>query len=346
MSTTLEAPRIAADGEVVAKAQQRRFGGVAGAIVLGCMLATAVAAQGTARSLDIPPGARENALGRAGVALVGDPSDALWWNPAMLGFAEWHSAQFTHAQLARGLSDDVRYNHVAAGVPVGGRFGLGVSGTFLSYGDEEFFVAEPRERSWALAAGYRVLPNLAAGLTVKHVRLEGFSGFGREESTVGFDFGGLFRKTLASVTIGAGVNVQNIGPEMEFPSGVSSPLSRNLKIGGAASVRESLGTGGFEAGATLLVDFDQSLVTDEFRTWSYGAEIHGGIGSRARAAFRLGYYDDPSGQVQDWTYGAGVRILGASLDVASIPQARTLPRVSKWTVGLHTDALRPRLAAR
>ncbi len=53
-------------------------GGVAGAIVLGCVLATAVAAQGTARSLDIPPGARENALGRAGAALVGDPSDAMW----------------------------------------------------------------------------------------------------------------------------------------------------------------------------------------------------------------------------------------------------------------------------
>lgn len=238
-------------------------GAVAAAIVFGCVLADAVAAQGTARSLDIPPGARENALGHAGVAVVGDPSDALWWNPAALGFAEWYSAQHTRARLARGLASDVQYRHVAAGVPVGGRFGLGVSGTFLSYGILEspggFFVPEPRERSWALAAGYRVLPNLAAGLTVKYVRLEDFYGAGSEESAAGFDFGGLFRKTLAPVTIGAGVNVQNIGPEMQFPSGASAPLGRNLKIGGAASVRASPGAGSFEAGATLLVDLNQSL---------------------------------------------------------------------------------------
>jgi hypothetical protein len=81
----------------------------------------------------------------------------------------------------------------------------------------------------------------------------------------------------------------------------------------------------------LVVDLNQSLVTDEFRTWGYGAEIHGGIGSWARAALRLGYYDDQSGRIQDWTYGAGIRVFGASVDVASIPQVETLPRVRKWT---------------
>jgi hypothetical protein len=332
---------MAAGSEVVARRSGAgcwpwSAGVVAGAIVLGCVLATAVAAQGTARSLDIPPGARENALGRAGVALIGDPSDALWWNPAALGFAEWYSAQYTRARL--GPSSDLPYKHVAAGIPIGGGLGLGLSGTFLSYG------ATPSERAWAFATGYRFKPSLAAGLTMKYVRLEGFSP--QVNSTVGFDLGGLFRKTLAPVTVGAGVNVQNIGPAMEFPSGASAPLGRNLKIGVAASVQAPSRAGSFEAGATLLVDHNQSLVTDEFRTWSYGAEIHGGIGSWARAAFRLGYYDDPSGQIQDWTYGAGVRVFGASVDVASIPQARTLPRVRKWTFGFHTDVLRPRRDAR
>ncbi len=238
----------------------------------------------------------------------------------------------------------MQYRHVAAGVPIGGRFGLGVSGTFLSYGGD--FGSEPREQSWALAAGYRVRPDLAAGVTVKYVWLEDFYGVGSKQSVVGFDLCGLFRQTLAPVTIGAGVNVQNIGSEMEFPSGGSAPLGRNLKIGGAASVRTPPGARSFDAGATLLVDLNQSLVTDEYRTWSYGAEIHAGIGLRARVAFRLGYYDDPSGRIQDWTYGAGVRVFGASVDVASIPQVETLPRVRKWTFGFHTDVLRPRLAAR
>jgi len=318
-------------------------GGVASAIVLSCVLATAVGAQGTASSLNVPPGARENALGRAGAALVGDPSDALWWNPAALGFAEWYSAQYTHARLDAGSASNIQYKHLAAGVPVRGRFGLGASATFLSYGVPGFVVPEPRERSWAFAAGYRILPNVAAGLTVKYVGLENFYGFGSNESAVGFDFGGLVRRVLAAVTLSAGVNVQNVGSEMEFPGGASAPLGRNLKIGGAAAVRQS--SGRREAGATLLVDFNQSLVTDEFRTWSYGAEVHGLLAPRVRAAFRLGYYDDPSGQIQDWTYGAGARVFGASVDFASIPQAGTLPRVHKWTFGFHTDMLRPRTAA-
>lgn len=101
-----------------------------------------------------------------------------------------------------------------------------MGGTRVSYGGRE------RESSWALAAGYRVRPDLAAGVTVKYVWLENLYGVGGKQSVVGFDLGGLFRKTLAPVTIRAGFNVKDIGPEMEFPSGASAPLGRNLVIGG------------------------------------------------------------------------------------------------------------------
>ena len=47
-----------------------------GVTVLVCAAARPAASQTTARSLDIQPGARENGLGAAGVALVGDASDA------------------------------------------------------------------------------------------------------------------------------------------------------------------------------------------------------------------------------------------------------------------------------
>src|ERR1044071_8329972 len=72
---------------------------------LGHRHAGEVWAQSSDGSLDGLPGARENALGGAGVALIGDPSDAVWWNPAALGFARKASAQVTQANLP-GFAND------------------------------------------------------------------------------------------------------------------------------------------------------------------------------------------------------------------------------------------------
>ena len=69
-----------------------------------------------AASLGIQPGGRQNGLGAAGVALFGDPSDALWWNPAGLGFADRTSVQYTYAKLLPGLAD-LPYRHIAAAAP-------------------------------------------------------------------------------------------------------------------------------------------------------------------------------------------------------------------------------------
>ena len=102
----------------------------------------------------------------------------------------------------------------------------------------------------------------------------------------------------------------------------------------------------WEAGGTLVADFNQSLVTHEYRTYHFGAEMHVAYKSWATAAIRGGYYDDPLGEIQDAAYGAGIRILGAGVDFASIPQALDLPNVHKWTFGFHTDQRMGRLTRR
>lgn len=316
----------------------------------GLIWGQSVLAQGTARSLDIQPGARQNALGAAGVALEGDPSDALWWNPAALGFAEWQGAQYTRAMLLPGLADDIVYQHVAAGGAVGGRLGIGASGTFLSYGDLEypFPDGESTEWSWAAAAGYRVLPELAIGLTARYVKVDLVPDV-FEGSGFGFDFGALYRTNLEPVRLGAGVNLQNVGPEMSFgSSGRTYPMSRNLKVGGAVTWPVELRDEGFETGTTVLADFNQSLVTNKFRTYNFGVEAYVAAGKWARVALRGGYYDDPLGDIQDPTFGAGIRIAGATVDFGSIPQARDsgLERVQKWSFGLQTDFLLEMLKAR
>lgn len=315
---------------------------------MGLAWAPSALAQGTARSLDIQPGARQNAMGAAGIALLSDPADALWWNPAALGFAEWHSAEYTRVQLMPGLADDVSYQHVAAAMPVGGRFGVGASATLLDYekADRWWSPAVPNERSLAVAMGYRLLPELALGLTFKQVSVEFIPG--EDTGTTAFDLGALYLTSLDPIRLGVGACVQNVGPEMEFesPFGNShSPLSRALRIGGAATLPVPM-DGGLETGTTLQLEFMQSLVTNEFRTYHAGAESYVAYGRRVRVAVRGGYYDDPRGEIQDWTWGVGARIAGLSVDYAEIPQAKNsgLPYVQKWTFGLHTDLLLDLLA--
>src|SRR5689334_17606350 len=102
--------------------------------LLGVGLAGAAFAQGTGRSLDIEPGARQNGMGAAGVALVEDASGVTWWNPAGLGFANKSAVEVTYAQLVPGLASDVSYNYATFVKPVQGWGAFGVGLVFLNYG--------------------------------------------------------------------------------------------------------------------------------------------------------------------------------------------------------------------
>jgi len=322
---------------------------LAASVLIVMAWACVASAQGTATSLDIQPGARQNSMGAAGVALEADPADAMWWNPAALGFAEWHGVGYTRANLLPGLAD-LPYEYIAGAGMVRPGLGLGVSGTFLDYGQwsDGFSTWRYTEWSGAVAAGYRVTPELALGVTGKYVNVDFPSG-SNESHTFGFDIGGLYRRTFAPARIGIGFNVQNLGPEMKFGStSETSPLSRNFKLGGTVTLPMAIGSAGYEAGATAAVDWDHSLVTDGYDVLHYGVEISGAYRWWVRLAVRGGYYDDQLGDITDWTWGAGGRVAGLSLDYAQIPQARDsgLPNVEKWSIGLHTDALMKNLSAR
>ena len=319
-------------------------------VVVGLFCWTAARGQGTERSLDIQPGARQNGMGATGVALESDPADAMWWNPAALGFAEWHSVGYTYVQLVPGLATDVIYHHAAGAGRVTDRLGVGLSGTFLSYGESTYGFRKFDSTEWsgALAVGWRVLPDLAVGATAKYVRMDIWPVL-LEGSTAAFDLGASWRQTIAPVRVGLGIAFQNLGPEMKFGYfDSSSPLSRNLKLGGAMVLPIPTGSGGFEANATAVMDWDNSLVTSDFEVLHYGFELEGGYRRWVRLAARGGYYDDQKGQITDPTWGAGARVWGVSMDYAQIPQAHDsgLPNVEKWTFGVHSDALLEWLSAR
>ena len=81
----------------------------------------------------------------------------------------------------------------------------------------------------------------------------------------------------------------------------------------------------------LVEDFNQSLVTSDFRTYNHGLELR----YADQIAGRIGWYSDPLGAISDFTYGLGVTFRGLNLDLGSIPQAKDsgLGNVQKITLG-------------
>ncbi len=306
------------------------------AAALALLVAGSAHAQGTGRSLDIQPGARQNGMGAAGVALAEDATGVTWWNPAGLGFVQKSAVEITYAKLVPGLADDVSYNYATFVKPLQGWGAFGVGLVFLSYGTSEGTdgigqstgTFTSNEISPALYYGARILPDLSVGASLKYIRIQlapnAQSGVG---STFGLDVGALYNIPSARLKLGA--NIQNLGPSVTFVNeDQRSPLSRNLKVGAAWEATSSQ-----EFRLLVLADFNQSLVTSGFYTYNAGVELK----YTDQIAGRIGYYYDPLGDIQDITYGIGVGWKGLALDYASIPQAKgsNLPNVNKITLGYH-----------
>ena len=303
-------------------------------LALGLATAATAYAQGTGRSLDIQPGARQNGMGATGVAIADDATGVTWWNPAGLGFVTKSAIDLTYAQLVPGLATDVNYNYATFVHPTSGWGGLAQGLVFLSYGTSEG--TDPfgnptgtftsNEVSPALYYGTKLLADLSVGASLKYIRIQlapqSLSGVG---STFGLDLAALYR--IPAARLNFGVNVQNLGPSVTFINeDERSPLSRNIKTGFAWDAYDKDGFRLLAAG-----DFDQSLVTSSFY------QLHGGIELKYtdQIAGRVGYYYDPLGQLEGLTYGLGLGWKGLSLDFGSIPQAKDsgLPNVSKITLG-------------
>lgn len=303
-------------------------------ILLMLCLAAVSFAQGTGRSLDIQPGARQNGFGGAGVALGEDATGVTWWNPAALGFVNRSAVELTYAQLVPGLATDVSYNYGTFVKPVEGWGAFAVGLVFLSYGTSDqtnpdgtvVGTFSSNEVSPALYYGTKLLPDFSVGAALKYIRIQlapsAQSGVG---STFGVDLGALYRIPAARLNLG--MNLQNLGPSVTFLNeDQKSPLSRNLKVGASWEASQSK-----EFRFLVVGDFNQSLVTNKFRTYNGGVELR----YSDQIAARIGYYDDPLGEIKDLTYGFGASWKGLSLDYASIPQAKDsgLPNVNKITLG-------------
>jgi hypothetical protein len=315
---------------------------ISGAIVLVLLAVLSVdaGAQATsgAQSLNITPGARADAMGRANVALSNDATSN-WWNPAALAGFNQKVFSLMHTQLVPDLADDVYYEYLGYAQHVEGWGGVGASLIFLTYGksvatDEQGLeqgTFSSYELSPSVSLGTEIAKGLSAGISLKYVyvmlapkqyTLDKQAGTG---DTFAADLGLLYDISGLGIPVRIGANLQNLGPNISFiDEDQSDPIGRKLWLG--------IGIKPFDTGQFRFLtefDMDKSLIySDEKPIWNAGMEL----AYNNVAALRAGYIDDVDGEIKDPTFGFGIQVSTLSFDYASVPQAKGLDRVSKFSL--------------
>jgi hypothetical protein len=303
--------------------------------------------------LKIKPGARATGMGQAGVAVY-QRAHSMWWNPAQLAQSDGKEFSSTLAKLVPDLADDVYYLNLAYGQHLEGWGGLGIEVMYLSYGKTE--AVDEEGTSYGYFSSYEFVPTIGFG-----TRLiggpEGAASGNKDGKADAFavDIGGLMGGAFPIPNFGGdplayaiGANVQNLGSKLVYiDADQGDPLPRNLKVGIALDLlsSESFGIiGSFDYNKALIEygDTDRQEQVDKFGWGNAERLLNAGIEFTMRdlLSFRTGYVDDPEGEIESWTFGAGLDVSfsgGTKLirfDYSSVPQALDLDRVSYLSVGV------------
>lgn len=326
---------------------------------LGAMPETCRAVSGAgAIVLDFPIGARYNAMGEAGVALSQDAT-AAWWNPGGLAFAsdgdKPRDLHIMQSNLAEGLADDIALYWLGYATPFGGAGTLGFSMTYLNMGEQMAVDEDQNELglfrsfmfTFGATFGAKLTPNIGVGIGAKYFRdrLAPSWALQDEETGAGDSFGvdlGILAK-LSRLPVNLAFSVTNLGPNIKhIDADQSDPMPRKMVFGGAYRV--------FDSPSSSLVVIADVLVPllkwdDDSEDWGFGPDFKeevlgfGAEWSYVQSLFlRFGYKNDHAGDIQDHTWGFGLDLnrwlgQGISFGYASVPQAKTLDRVNRFSMG-------------
>jgi hypothetical protein len=321
--------------------------------------------------LKIKPGARATGMGQAGVALD-QRAHSVWWNPALLAETGEKQVSSTMVKLVPDLAEDVYYLNMGYAEHLEGWGGIGLDVMYLSYGKTEAMDTEGVSHGFfssyefvpVLGFGTKllarkpesILSDLDVGISLKYVLVDlapewalkvvDIQGKDGRADAFGVDLGVMMDGRLGGIPYSVGANVQNLGSELVFiEADQGDPLPHNLKFG--------IGLGLVQSDRLKLVaalDLNKPLIRyppgyalagRPSLGWGNMRELwNGGLELTAmdRLHFRLGYVDDPEGEIQAMTFGAGLDVAFGErtvlFDYSSVPQALDLSRVSYLTIGV------------
>jgi hypothetical protein len=263
---------------------------------------------------------------------------ARWSNPGGLAFIDKGMVGTMFSQLVPGLADDVYYMYLAGIMPTKSIGTLQFDVTYLSYGKSTAVSEDSQtlgeftsyELSPSASLGFKFLPNLGVGLTVKYVRIDlapadliqdpAGSGSGTGNSWA-FDMGALYRTNRLRI----GTAITNLGPDITFiDAEQSDPLPRTLRVGTMYDFYQSE-VAEIRAG----VEIEQSMVN-----WSRDPVYHAGAEFVYAHVFavRGGYLNDNDGAVKGLAGGFGFTWSRATFEYANVPQADTLDRPHRFAL--------------
>lgn len=200
--------------------------------------------------LQIEPDSRFAGMGNAGVALA-DNANAIFWNPAGLGFQEGTELSLTHSNWLPEFNAGLFYEYLVVKhhVPGWGTFGAHV--TYLFLGEHEGRDAQNNPtgefRSYDLAVGgsyaTKLSDQLSVGTSLRLIysNLAPNQQVGAQETkagvSAGFDLAALYKTRPFSLgnigtTFSAGFNLANMGPAIQYSdSPQKDPIPTTLRFG-------------------------------------------------------------------------------------------------------------------
>ncbi len=327
-----------------------------GLIAVPGLVGSALAGSGAgAMVLQFPVGARYSALGESGSALAQDAT-ATWFNPGGLAFladrGRRNDLQLMYSPLVTGLADDISLTWAGYAAPMGGGI-AGFSLTYLDMGEQTATDEQGNETGtfssyeYSIQGNYafRLSSNLGLGFGLKYFRdrlapdavLQDRSG-GSGDS-FGLDLGVLWKVPTANLNLAAAMH--NLGPSIKHvDADQADPMPRRFTVGAAYGLYHSEHMGVLVAG-----DLQMPLYKWEGDEYVFGLETsqeEWGLGAEwnydRSLFFRFGYKSVDYGDIRDYTFGFGVDLTkwlqqAIIFDFASVPQAKGLDRVNRFTLG-------------
>lgn len=166
--------------------------------------------------LNIGIGPRAVSMG-GGFSATANDVTALYWNPAGISRTEYNEAMFAHTSWFA----DITFNWAGAKINLGGLGAVGLSVTYLDYGEMEvttlreqdgtgeMFTA--KDMAIALSYAYNLTDRFSIGGSVKYINQ---SIWNSSADAVAFDIGTLFYSEIFNMRIAA--TISNFGTDMRL----------------------------------------------------------------------------------------------------------------------------------
>jgi len=243
-------------------------------ILIGNLIGQTKVGSTAAPFLNVAVGSRAIAMGGAFVATANDVT-SLYYNPAGTARMESGGAYFSHSRWFA----DITYNWAGGVVNMGDMGVVGLSLTYLDYGDlevtthnepegtGEFF--NPYDLSIALTYSYNLTDRFSIGGNVKYINQKIYN---TSASAVAADLGVLFISDIYGLRIGA--SISNFGTDMQLDGKdiyVQHDINK-LIYGNNDQVLAKLNTESYPLPLTFRIGLAMDVINLESHRFTVGAD--------------------------------------------------------------------------